>query len=348
MHVLPIFKRSEVGLSKLAAPTSSPGFGPRPIEVTWGGKRKSPSVIGPDLTIKGDLISKGELQVDGEVHGDIQGTRVVIGKSAHIAGGIIAEEIIIHGQVVGSVRGNVVTLQSTSRVEGNIFHRAFAMERGASFEGTSHCSHDPLADPSKAVPTIGGSGNRGSSHLDAIPRGFLRLTDQPIFSRPTSGTRTEHSPAPKGHADSGACSLPPIGARFGPPSSQRARAIVILPRSEARAPFGDDAEPAPISLRAPPLISRSCRPHHQGRAMRLANIPEPLPFGIRRPPDREHRKLSHLELLCFALAISALLYLGSLGSRTEDPWLKAAQAELQTRPLHPLLAAVADPAPSRP
>ena len=65
--------------------------------------------------------------------------------------------------------------------------------------------------------------------------------------------------------------------------------------------------------------------------------PEPLPFGIRRPPEPESMKISNLELLFVALAISALIYLGSLGPRMEDAWMKAAQAELQasTASAHP-------------
>jgi len=63
--------------------------------------------------------------------------------------------------------------------------------------------------------------------------------------------------------------------------------------------------------------------------MPRSTIPEPLPFGIRRPPEPESMRLSNLELLFVALAISALIYLGSLGPRMEDAWMKAAQAELQ-------------------
>jgi hypothetical protein len=65
--------------------------------------------------------------------------------------------------------------------------------------------------------------------------------------------------------------------------------------------------------------------------MPRSTIPEPLPFGIRRPPEPESMRLSSLELLFVALAISALIYLGSLGPRIEDPWMKAAQTELQAR-----------------
>ena len=61
-------------------------------------------------------------------------------------------------------------------------------------------------------------------------------------------------------------------------------------------------------------------------------IPEVLPFGVRRSPARENRKLSNLELLFVALVVLAVIYLASLGART-DSWMKAAQAEFQARTL---------------
>ncbi len=67
-------------------------------------------------------------------------------------------------------------------------------------------------------------------------------------------------------------------------------------------------------------------------ALPRRTIPESLPFGIRRPPEPESMRLSNLELLFVALAISALIYLGSSGPRMEDPWMKAAKAELQVSP----------------
>ena len=332
--MLPIFKKSETGLSKRAASPSPPGLGPSSVEAL--------SVIGADLTINGDLVSKGELKVDGEVHGDIRGTRVVISESAHITGGIVAEEIIIRGKVTGLVRGLVVTLQSTSHVEGDIFHRAFVMEHGASFEGRSRRSDDlPVDSPKPYISDLDGSGDPGSCHVGAGPPGFLCLRDQPIFSRPTFGTPTEDRTAPKGHPNSDASSLPPIGTFFGNPSIQRGRAVAILPRSKPYVPLGEDAESAPIPLRVPPLVSQACGPHHWRRFKLPNNISEPLPFGIRRPPEPENSKLSRLEVMCVALAVSILFYLGSLGAKTDDPWIKAAQAELQGRPRHPNLAVVA-------
>jgi cytoskeletal protein CcmA (bactofilin family) len=161
--MLPNFKRSEsehpTGPSlSPSAPAAS--HGARPLGLARGAERNTPSVIGPDLTINGNLTSKGEVQVDGEVQGDIHGTYVVIGERARITGGIVAEEIVVRGHVAGSVRGKRVMLQSSSHVEGDIYHQALAIEQGAYFEGKSRRSEDPTAGiPKPDIPAMNGSGS---------------------------------------------------------------------------------------------------------------------------------------------------------------------------------------------
>lgn len=105
----------------------------------------SASVIGADLTITGNLESRGEVQIEGEVQGDIQAGRIVVGERARITGALIADEIVIRGNVQGSIRGNSVTFQSASRVEGDVFHKSLAIEQGAFFEGKSRRSDDPMS-----------------------------------------------------------------------------------------------------------------------------------------------------------------------------------------------------------
>ena len=113
-------------------------------------------MIGPDLTIVGNLVSRGEVQVDGEVQGDLHGTNIVVGERARITGSVIAEEIIVRGHVMGSVRGKRVMLQSSSHVEGDIYHSSLAIEQGAFFEGKSRRSEDPLGGVSRPeVPMLG-------------------------------------------------------------------------------------------------------------------------------------------------------------------------------------------------
>lgn len=114
-----------------------------------GAKCMASSIIGADLVLMGNAISKGEVQVDGEVQGDIHCASLLVGEQARIAGGIIAEDVVVRGKVMGSIRGLRITLQSNSHVEGDIFHQSLAIEQGAYFEGKSRRVEDPIASPPK-------------------------------------------------------------------------------------------------------------------------------------------------------------------------------------------------------
>ena len=114
----------------------------------------TPSVIGTDLSITGNLESKGEIQIEGEVQGDVHAGRIIVGERARVTGSLLADDIVIRGNVGGSVRGNSVTLQSNSRVEGDLFHRSLSIEQGAFFEGKSRRSDNPtsIARPNGLPP----------------------------------------------------------------------------------------------------------------------------------------------------------------------------------------------------
>lgn len=105
------------------------------------------SVIGPDLAITGRLETTGAVQIEGDVQGDVQAGRIVIGEQGRVVGDLLADEIVIGGTVQGSVRGNSVTFQGASHIEGDVYHRKLAVEQGAYFEGKSRRSDDPMAVP---------------------------------------------------------------------------------------------------------------------------------------------------------------------------------------------------------
>jgi cytoskeletal protein CcmA (bactofilin family) len=130
----------------LKTPPTPPSIAPsRASQAVRSADRGSASMIGADLTVIGNLVSKGEVQVDGEIQGDIHGTSIIIGERARITGAVVAEDVIVRGQINGSIRGHRVTLQSSSRVEGDIYHQSLAIEQGAFFEGKSRRSDDPIA-----------------------------------------------------------------------------------------------------------------------------------------------------------------------------------------------------------
>ena len=88
----------------------------------------APSIISSDLKILGDLISAGDLQVDGIVEGDIQSRSLTIGEGAVVNGNVVAETTRVCGQVTGQIRANTVTLDRTAKVVGDIVHQILAIE----------------------------------------------------------------------------------------------------------------------------------------------------------------------------------------------------------------------------
>lgn len=96
-----------------------------------------PSIISRDLNIVGDLLSEGEIQIDGTVNGDIRTRVLIVGESAKVFGEIIAETVRILGSVDGQIKAKVVKLAQTAHVVGDILHEDLSIETGAFLEG--HC-----------------------------------------------------------------------------------------------------------------------------------------------------------------------------------------------------------------
>ena len=103
------------------------------------------STIGEELTITGNVTSKGQIHLDGQVQGDIHCASLVLGENSRLEGNVIAEDVVIGGRLMGSVRAIRVTLRSKSHVEGDLVHQSLAIEKGAYFEGKSGPSENPLS-----------------------------------------------------------------------------------------------------------------------------------------------------------------------------------------------------------
>ncbi|MGI9386504.1 MAG: bactofilin family protein [Methyloligellaceae bacterium] len=103
------------------------------------------TMISADLTIIGNVYTKGRVILDGDIEGDMHCESLVVGENGDIRGGIIANEVTVLGRVMGSIRGNKVMLQSTSHVEGDIFHQGIGIEMGTVFDGSLKRTDNPTA-----------------------------------------------------------------------------------------------------------------------------------------------------------------------------------------------------------
>ena len=95
-----------------------------------------PSIVSANLRINGDLISEGDIQIEGTVEGNITSRMLTVGESGTVKGEIVADQVTIAGTVVGKVKARTVTLAQTSDVTGDISHEALGIEAGARFEGS--------------------------------------------------------------------------------------------------------------------------------------------------------------------------------------------------------------------
>ena len=111
--------------------------------------KAAPSVLSSDLTIKGNLKTTGDIQIEGILEGDIKAHLLTVGESATVKGEAIADDVVVNGRVVGCVRGLKVRLTSTARVEGDVIHKTIAIESGAYFEGSVKRNDDPLNNSGK-------------------------------------------------------------------------------------------------------------------------------------------------------------------------------------------------------
>ncbi len=124
--------------TKLPPNASPPAPAPRPPSA-------EPSIISADLRVVGDLHCSGDLQVKGNVEGDIKSRSVTIGEGAHVQGSVMAETVHIAGSIKGQIESPAVTVARTARVQGDIVQQTLAVEAGAFLDG--NCRHlDTKAD----------------------------------------------------------------------------------------------------------------------------------------------------------------------------------------------------------
>ncbi|MEO0665571.1 MAG: polymer-forming cytoskeletal protein [Pseudomonadota bacterium] len=109
-------------------------------------KAKPPaSILSADLTITGNLRTSGDINIEGQVEGDIRAHLLTVGEGATVKGECVADDVVVNGRIIGRVRGLKVRLTSTARVEGDIIHKTIAIESGAHFEGSVQRQDDPLS-----------------------------------------------------------------------------------------------------------------------------------------------------------------------------------------------------------
>ena len=121
-----------------------------------GGKMPTQhSIISPDLKIKGDLVSSGDIKVEGSVEGSISCRTLTLGDNPVLNCNVTADTVRVNGEFSGQVKATKVVLTSTARFNGDIYQETLEVEDGASIQGyVGRLKAEPGREPAKisAVP----------------------------------------------------------------------------------------------------------------------------------------------------------------------------------------------------
>ena len=141
-----------------------------PTAPAAAGKRQTPSqggasaVLGPSITIKGDVSGDEDLMILGKVQGTVNLAQhnVTIGPSGRVKADVRGRMVIVEGEVDGDLKAaEQIVLRRTAKVEGSISAPRVALEDGAVFRGAiemdSASKMGKESQPAKAA-TSGGNG----------------------------------------------------------------------------------------------------------------------------------------------------------------------------------------------
>jgi len=135
------------------------------------------SIVGPGLTVRGDLEGTEDIRIGGQVHGNIRCSRLTVEPGGKIVGNVIADEIIVRGAIKGIIRAKSVTLQETAQMDGEIYHTLLAVERGARFVGVSRCRQNPMQSTDEEIVAAAADGGADPVSLKYLIRPLLALPD---------------------------------------------------------------------------------------------------------------------------------------------------------------------------
>lgn len=141
------------------------------------------SIISSDMKITGECTTRGQLRIEGRIHGNIaatgvelaasgkidgdvtaaegpqakafvimgdvsgavRATKVEVRRGGSVRGGIVADEAVIQGRVHGGVQARSrLALEESAEVEGDVLARRLALKEGGRVNGNIRMGDDVL------------------------------------------------------------------------------------------------------------------------------------------------------------------------------------------------------------
>jgi cytoskeletal protein CcmA (bactofilin family) len=112
---------------------------PQPAQRSYANHSHEPASIGRGVAVRGDIVSKEDLFVDGDIEGSLilEQSRLTVGATGKIKANIKAREVIIRGNVQGNVEAaDKITIHKDGSLVGDMKMAGIIIEDGAYFKGS--------------------------------------------------------------------------------------------------------------------------------------------------------------------------------------------------------------------
>jgi cytoskeletal protein CcmA (bactofilin family) len=160
------FPKEGIPMSTLPSRPSGEPHSPH-LDAPRGGS----AVIGKSVMIKGQISSREDLTIDGEVEGtvELQEHRLTIGPNGKVMASVKAREIV----VLGTIHGNVETtdkleIRKDAKLVGDVKTARIVIEDGAYFKGNIDIVRAETARPAPASkPQQAASGSAANAPVMA-------------------------------------------------------------------------------------------------------------------------------------------------------------------------------------
>lgn len=100
---------------------------------------RGPAIIGKSVMIKGQIFSREDLTIDGEIDGSVElhEHRLTVGPNGKLQAGVKAREVVVLGTIHGNVEASdKIDIRKDARLVGDIKTTRIVIEDGAYFKGS--------------------------------------------------------------------------------------------------------------------------------------------------------------------------------------------------------------------
>lgn len=100
---------------------------------------KVETVIGANVSVKGEFVSQGSMRIDGVIEGSIDAKgNVIVGEGAKVVATITAHHVSVAGMVKGNINASGrLEITTKGRVWGDIVAASLAVDEGGVLSGRS-------------------------------------------------------------------------------------------------------------------------------------------------------------------------------------------------------------------